>query len=800
MGLTLLRYKLKSIFKFRFQMVANLIGLTVALIVFITISHIAVFELSFDKYHNDYKNIYRLQNNRIYQNLNDESAGCPPGTGPAVKEEISEILESARIKPLASSILEFNKGDQKTQYYHDNLFYADNSVFKVFTFNFVSGNPEEALKEINTAVVTKTFGRKYFGTENVLGQTFKCSGNDGIAEYTISGVIDDIPANSYLNFDCLLSYETLISQNNDAAFGWGWNAFNTFVKLKPDSDIGSVNTKLEGIVSRYKLSDSEGMKRIFKLQPLESIHLHSRLRHEIGQLGNVFTIYVLTSIAIFILLIAWINYINISTAKSRKQITEISVRKVIGLTKGQIYFEHVFEALLIDGTSFLVSVIIIKVMSPLYKNLWNIELHPIHFSNWVAITCFSFLVSIISGLYTAYAVFGRKLTMQTMYDKINSKHLFRNGLVVFQFTVSIIFIIGAAFILKQKNYMELQQKRMAIDHVVVLKSLPNNKVLSAQEPFINEIKNYPGIKSVSISNNIPGGKFSNVIGLVHPISVKAEDGIKCYFLDIDENYFDLYHIELISGNNFTSNNYGKREFVLINAKAAKMFGYASPSEAINQKLVLGEMDNQTRTIIGVTEDYHQKSLQEPIEPCIFNYIKSGDYISVKYDPQLSTTIIGLLKEPWGKMFPDQPFDYVFNDQFYSEQYESNKVFGRLVCTFALLIVLIACIGLYSLARFEINKRVKEIGVRKVNGATISEVMALLNKDFVKWVIISFIIATPVAWYAINKWLENFAYKTNLSWWIFALSGTLALGIALFTVSWQSWRAATRNPVEALRYE
>jgi len=212
------------------------------------------------------------------------------------------------------------------------------------------------------------------------------------------------------------------------------------------------------------------------------------------------------------------------------------------------------------------------------------------------------------------------------------------------------------------------------------------------------------------------------------------------------------------------------------------------------------MDNQTRTIIGVTEDYHQKSLQEPIEPCIFNYIKSGDYISVKYDPQLSTTIIGLLKEPWGKMFPDQPFDYVFNDQFYSEQYESNKVFGRLVCTFALLIVLIACIGLYSLARFEINKRVKEIGVRKVNGATISEVMALLNKDFVKWVIISFIIATPVAWYAINKWLENFAYKTNLSWWIFALSGTLALGIALFTVSWQSWRAATRNPVEALRYE
>lgn len=800
MELTLLKYKLKSIFKYKFQTVTSLIGLTVALAVFIVISHIAIFELSFDKYHVDYKNIYRVQNNRIYQNLNDESAGCPPGTGPAVKEEISDIFESARVKPLTSSILEFNNADQKTLYNHDNLFYADNSVFKVFTFNFISGNPEEALKEINTAVVTKAFGLKYFGKENVLGEHFKCSGNDGIAEYTINGVIDDVPDNSYLNFDCLLSYKTLISQNSDAAFGWGWNAFNTFVKLKPNSDLASVNKKLEGIVTKYKLSDSEGMKRVFELQPLEEIHLHSKLRHEIGRLGNAFTIYVLISIAIFILLVAWINYVNISTAKSRKQILEIAVKKVLGSTKGQIYSEHVFEALLINGIAILVSAIMIKALSPLFKSLWHIELHSISFANWTAILGFSFLVSFISGLYPAFTMFGRKQTLKSKYAENNNKSVFRNGLVVFQYAVSIVFIIATAFILKQINYMELQQKELAIDHVIVMKTLTNNKTLLSQEAFINEIKNNTGIKTVSISNNVPGGKFSNVIGAIRPMGAKAEDGVKCYFIDMDENYLDLYHIELIAGNNFTNNNYGKKEFVLINATAAKMFGYASPSEAVNQKIVLGEMDNQTRTIIGVTEDYHQKSLQEPIEPSIFNYTKSGDYISVKYSPELGKTIIGSLKEPWAKVFPDQPFDYVFNDQFYTAQYDGNKVFGRLVSTFAILIVLIACIGLYSLARFEINNRIKEIGVRKVNGATISEVMTMLNRDFVKWVAIAFIIATPIAWYAIHKWLESFAYKTALSWWIFALAGLLALGIALLTVSWQSWRAATRNPVEALRYE
>ena len=801
MELTLIRFKLKSVFKNRHQNVTSLIGLTVAMAVFIVISHIAFFELSFDKYHDDYKNIYRIQNNRVYQNLIDESAGCPPATGPTVKDEISDISEFTRIKPLTNSILEFIKAGQKSQFYHNNLFYADNSVFKVFSFDFISGNPEDALAEINSAVVTKDFGLKYFGKENVLGERFKCSGNDGVAEYTVKAVIENIPDNSYLDFDCLLSYKTLVSQNRDAAFGWGWNAFNTFVKLKPNSDIALVNKKLDSVVSKYKLSDSEGMKRIFQLQPLERIHLHSKLRHEIGRLGNAFTIYVLMSIAIFILLVAWINYINISSAKSKKQILEVFVKKVLGSTSGQIYFEHVFEAIFINAVAILGSIILITALSSVFKNMWHIELHPFHIASWIAIIGFSFLISVISGLYPAFSLFGRKQTVSNQNAESNSKSLFRNGLVVFQFAISIVFIIATVLILKQINFMELQQEELAIDNVIVLKSLTSDKALqNTQKTFIDELLNKPGIKNVSTSTVVPGGNYTNVIGAIRPNGVKAEDGIKCFFIDVDENYFDLYNIELIAGNKFNNSRESNGEFILINAKAAKMFGYDKPSDAIDQKLILGEYDNQSRTIIGVTEDYHQKSLQEPIQPTMFIYKKFGDYISVKYSPQLSKTIVGLIREPWERMFPDQPFDYVFNDQFYSAQYQSNKIFGRLVSTFAMLIVLIACIGLYSLARFEINNRIKEIGIRKVNGAKVSEILGMLNKNFVKWVVIAFVVATPIAWYAMHRWLENFAYKTELSWWIFAMAGLLALGIALLTVSWQSWKAATRNPVEALRYE
>jgi putative ABC transport system permease protein len=299
---------------------------------------------------------------------------------------------------------------------------------------------------------------------------------------------------------------------------------------------------------------------------------------------------------------------------------------------------------------------------------------------------------------------------------------------------------------------------------------------------------------------VPGGNYSNVIGGIRPVGSAPEKGIKCSFIDVNEYYFDIYEIPLLAGRNFYEKGTNPPQSVIINRKASEMMGFNSPSDCINRELILGEANNEKRVIVGVVEDFNHQSLEKPIPPTMYHYQQYGNYISVKYSPLLESKIINLCTKAWEKNCPSQPFDFSFNDQYYASQYSKYRLFSRLVTTFSLLIILVSGIGLYALAKFTIGNKTKEIGIRKVNGAKISEILAMLNKDFVKWVAIAFVIATPIAYYAMHKWLENFAYKTELSWWIFALAGLLALGIALLTVSWQSWRAATRNPVEALRYE
>lgn len=801
MDTILLKQRLRSIFKSKTKTILGLLGLTIAITVFIIISQIVLFETSYDRYHNNYENIYRVQNNRIYQNLDDESAGCPPATGPVLKDEISEIIESARIKPLMpNSILEIPKENRKKHFYHNNLYYADNSIFEIFSINFISGNPENALIEINSAVVTKGFGLKYFGKADVLGEQFTCNSSEGKISYTISAVIENIPQNSYLDFDCLLSYQSLISLNSDAAYEWGWNAFNTFIKLKPGSNLTLVNKKLKDIVSKYNLSD-KNMTRVFALQSLQSLHLHSNLRHEIGKRGNAFMIYILISIAIFILVIAWINYINISTAKSKKQFLEINVKKILGCSKKELFYSQLFETFVLNFIALIFSIVFIKVSSPLLNNFYNIELHPLSFIQWNILIGFTFFVSILSGIYPALSININRPLFANKFVKIDNKASFsRNGLVLIQFVISIVFIISTILVVKQLKYMGNKQDDLAIENIITIKTLSNSDNLqNSQTVFIDEVKKMPGIEKVCISTTIPGGNYSNVIGAIRPITKEAVDGIKCSFIDANEAFFDLYKIDLLAGQNFR-NNYLNSDRIIINSLAAKMLGYENPTEAINQKVVLGEMDGSMRTIIGVVADYHQKSLQVPIEPTIFNYRKFGDFISVKYHSELSTTIVGNLKVIWDKILPDQPFEYNFNDEFYSTQYSNDKLFGKLVSTFSVLIIFISCIGLYSLSRFSINTKIKEIGIRKVNGAKVAELIILLTSGFIKWIVIALFIACPIGWYIMNKWLANFAYRTEFNWWIFFLAGFITLIIAITTILLQTWKAANRNPVEALRYE
>ncbi len=798
---TLFKYKVRKFFKPEQKNLINLVGISLALTVFIIIFHVASFELSFDKFYPDYKNIYRVQNTRIYKNLVDESAGCPPATGPTLQREISDIIDFTRVKPLSNSVITILKGSENSTYSHNNLFYADNSFFDLFSSDFVAGKREGVLSRTRTAVVTQSFGLKYFGTENVLGEHFTCNSSEGVDEFTITGVIENRPENSYLNFDCLLSYPTLENHNSDAINGWGWNSFNTFVKLNPKTDLKTVNQQLKGVVKKYNLSNDD-MTREFTLQPIENMHLKSNLRHEIGQRSNLSSIYTLSLIAIFILLIAWVNYINIAASQTKKQLLSIQVKRVLGGTKGQQVFDSVLDVTLLNTVAILTAYVFFKILTPVFGHLYNFTIYDLSTNKWLIIVGISYSSAIISGIISALTVSGTKELVKTRKENIYHKSFsLRNAFVVFQFVVSIVFIITTTLIIKQINFLDEKQNEMDLGNIITIKSLTNDdSFMQSQKAFINEINQIPEIINVSTSSSVPGANYSNVIGGIRPVSADPDKGIKCSFIDVNENYFDIYKIQILAGRNFYAQGINPSQSVLINRKAAEMLGFDNPSGCIQKELILGEMNNEKRMIVGVVEDFNHHSLEEPLQPTMYHYVEYGDYISVKYSSSLEDKIISVCADTWKKNCPSQPFDFSFNDQYYASQYSKYRVFSRLVSTFSLLIILISSIGLYALAKFTIGNKTKEIGIRKVNGARTTEILSMLNIDFVKSVITAFVIATPAAYYAMNKWLENFAYKTNLSWWIFALAGLLALGIALLTVSWQSWKAATRNPVEALRYE
>jgi putative ABC transport system permease protein len=799
---SLLIIKLRQILKLRFQTLLNLSGLIVAICVFFIISHIASFELSFDTYHTNYEDIYRVQNNRTYPNLIDKSAGCPPATRATINNEVDGVLAVTRVKPLSNSVINITQNSNKSNYYHNKLFYADNAVFDVFSFEFSSGSPNSALTDLNSAVVTKSFAQKYFGNLDVLGKQFSCSNNEGADDFTISAILEDIPENSYLDFDCLLSFKTLDKQekrNRNMDTYWGWNAFNTFVKLEPNADTEIVQSQFSGIVEKYNLSNEE-MTRVFKLQPLKDIHLHSNIRHEIGRRNSAVSVYILIAISIFILVVAWINYVNISTIKSRKDLLTMNVKRFLGSKKKHFVIENIFESLLINLIAVIVSLLLLAALSPLLHS-FNVELHPLNTPRWILILGITLLLSILSGLYSIIPHFNIGKVIQQQNTGGNKASGFRNTLVVFQFVLSIAFILSTGFIIKQMNFLEQKQAEMNLENIITLKSITRSmEMKTKQKAFVDKVKSIAGIEQVAVSSSVPGGDFTNFAGGIRQLGKSSQDGIKCSFFETDDAYFDLYNVRLLAGEKFAKQPSINNKTVLINTTALKMLGFNSAQEAVNKQIILGEMDDRIRTIRGVIDNFYHKALDEPINPTIIDYSQAGSYISVRYNTGLSQNILNEIKTEWAQFFPNQPLDYHFNDKFYSTQYNKYQLFGRLVSVFALLIISISCIGLYSLARFAINNRTKEIGVRKVNGAKVSEILGMLNKDFIKWVAIAFVVACPIAYYAMNKWLENFAYKTTLSWWIFALAGVLALGIALLTVSFQSYKAATRNPIESLRYE
>jgi putative ABC transport system permease protein len=784
--------------------VINIVGLSIGIAAFFLIIQYVTYELSYDSFNKNESRIYRIRDDRIYADKHDKSAGCPPALGPTLKKEFPEILESARLR---GTTVVFVDKDRKISENLDKVYYAEPSFLRIFTFPLLQGAAVSALEEPYSVIVSKSIAQKYFEDENPVGKVVTFEGDYGTHDYKVTGVFEDVPHNSHIKFDMLLSYKTLVAQNSHAEYYWGWNAFNTYVLLAPNTDARALQAKFPAMVEKHK-DYGDSYRREYLLQPLKDIHLHSNLRFEPEVNGDARTVQFLSIIAAFVLMLAWVNYVNLSTCRSMARAREVGIRKVLGSNRLQLIKQFMTESILLNIIAVVLAVGMDEIALPFFRKLTSNPLSlTLSVDNWKLLVSVFVVGAFLSGLYPAFILssFSPIAAFRTVRGRFSRRIDLRKVLVIFQFSVSIILIASTLVVYRQVLFMRNQNLGADIDQVLVLKAprIMGNYISSCNS-LKDALLTFPSMRNVSASSTIPGRDYSNYASDIRSQSSQPGQGTQGVFIDVDENYFSLYQIPLVAGENFSRESRLNRE-VILNEEAVRTYGFQNPKEAIDKNLVLGGLDGRIVKIIGVTKDYHQRSLKSALQPVIFNPIYASDinlakYFSVKVAGRNIRQTMSQIKAKWDDLYPYQPFEYYFLDDLFNSQYKSDQEFGEVFGLFAVLAILISCIGLFGMASYANAQRTKEIGIRKVVGASLKDIMVMLVTDFAKWVVLANIVAWPVTYYAMNRWLQSFAYKADIAPWVFIASGLIALIIALLTVGFHTIKAATANPVDSLRYE
>ncbi|KPK84480.1 MAG: hypothetical protein AMS27_09870 [Bacteroides sp. SM23_62_1] len=780
--------------------IINLLGLIIGITAFILILLWIKAETSYDKFHEDADDIYRVDY-LLYEEgvLEQHSASGSHSVGREIMNAFPEALDYTRFYRTESLV---KYGDQTFK--ERNVFYTQSSFFNLFSFPLLSGKADTNLLAINHAVITEETARKYFGDEDPMGKLINV---DGAVDYEVTGIVKSAPPNSHFKFDILLSYENLIQSSRYWDDYWVSENVYSYILLAPGADAEALQAKLPQIPEAFI---GDFMKRAFflieyKLVKLTDIHLHSSVSNELEVNGSYRNVYSLGIIGLLVLLIAFINYINLATSRAIERAHEVGIRKISGALKRDLIFQFLTESALLNLIALIISFTGVFLLLPFFKQVMQSPLQI----DYLTVLLLFFILLVTGTLFTGFlssiyiSQFAPSLVLK---GKIPTGSgwitRLKNSLVVFQFTISVILIIGTITIFRQVKYMRYHDLGFNIEGLVVLdgprilRADSYESYMNNLESFKNDIRSLSMVSSISGSSSVPGTeiKLSRVFGI--PVEGRnTEKKIEMYY--VDNQFFDTYGLTLIAGNNFGAAIREEANNIIINESALPYFGFEDAASTVGDILRGG---NQVVTVKGIVNDFNQQSLKELPRPIGFLNQPANLFYTIKAEMTDISRLISDLEKIWISHYTGNPFHYFFLDDFYDEQYRAEQRFSGLFLASSLLAIIIACLGLSGLSAYSITRRTKEIGIRKANGAGISRVMILLNKDFVIWVTVAFIIACPVAWYAMNQWLRNFAYRSDLSWWIFALAGIIALVIALLTVSWQSWRAATTNPAETLRYE
>ena len=774
----------------------NILGLAISIAVCFLIILFILHETSYDKFHHNYEDLYRVTIKGQITGQPIEYAVSMVPLPTALKAEFPDVEAAAGVFPRqAKQLMSF----EDKQFFETSLFKASAEFFDVFDYELLRGSKETVLSEPGSIVLTETLAEKYFGSADPVGETISLNETE---EYTVSGVCADLPTNSHIKFNAVIQVPVM----EDIEQNWGSFSAHNYIRLKEGVDPEIFEDKIKNLAMEKMgiTLEETGMEFLLFLEPVKDIHLYSNLSYNLGNNGSITYVYVFSIIALFILIIAYINFINLTTAHHTIRAKEIGVRKIVGANKSKLISQFLLESIILTLISMFFAFGLIELLQPTFNKLIGIELGFSLVAHWkylVIGVSFMVFMAILSGLYPAiYLASFNPVSVIKGSVAGNKKSIFRNMLVVFQFLISIALISSTGIIYKQLQHF--QNKKLGFDknHVVIL-PLRSEETIEKAEILKEQFRNINGVSNTCVSSNYPGAGASQGHGFF-PEGHSEDQPWLMKTMNIDADFVETFKLNILAGRNFDAANEVEGRNILVNETLVKKVGWEDPvGKTFKDPFIRENEEMIPITIIGVLEDFHVNPLRDKIEPMVLYYNPPNrNFISIRLEPGNVFNILDNIEKMWKEMHPGMPFDYIFLNEHFNSIHHTERNLAITFMYFTVLAILIACLGLFGLASYATERRIKEIGVRKVLGSTVGEIVLLLSKDFSKLVILANIVAWPIAWYGMNKWLQNFAYRTEIGYEVFIFSGLIALIIALITVSFRTIKAANSNPVKALKYE
>lgn len=779
----------------------NIFGLALGMSAFLLIIQFTTFELSYDHYHPKKNRLYRMQLNRYNAGeLSTQWASGCAAIGYALRDNFEEVENVAKLHSI-SAVFSY----EENRFKEESIYFATASLFDMFEIPIVKGDKATMFDDPASLAISESMAEKYFGDEDPIGKVLNVNDNRSAQ---VSAVFQDLPENTHMSFDMIIPWKRYEDIQGDGVnTAWQWDGFMTYIELKPNVDPNEFQAKIPELVEREQGEELKqydaGME--FILQPIEQIYLTSNLIGEFKTNGDGQSVRFLIIIGAFIIVIGWVNYINLSTSRSMDRAREVGIRKVMGSSRNQLMGQFIMESLLTNVFALFIAAVIVLISWSTFelfieKQISASLLTTRSFWLWTGVLLLA--GTIFSGFYPAIILssFKPAAVLKGKFKNSRGGMYLRKGMVVFQFGISMLLIVGTLTVFSQLKYMQSQDLGVTIDQTLVVNAphITDSTYSNRREVFKTEVLRLPEIKSMTISNEVPGRKVGWNAGGVRKLNETEAESNQYRIMVVDGDFIDSYEIAMKAGRNFDDDRSNEQAYVLFNESAVKLMGFDSNEEALDEFIYFW---GDTFQIAGVVADYHQQSMKAEVDQLIYRYQPDwGSYFSLKVEGENYQSVLDKVEEEFKATFPGNPYEFFFLDEHFDQQYKSDERFGNVFTLFAFLAIVIACMGLFGLAAYETSLRVKEIGVRKTLGASVQSLFTLMSREFSILVLVGALIAGPIAYYLMDGWLQNFASAIPVQWWLFALPLIVLMAVSIGTVSYHTLRAARVNPADSLRHE